>query len=223
MLLDAARRAGVRRIVYAASSSAYGDTATLPKSEDMLPQPLSPYAATKLACEYYMLVFARCYQLDTVALRYFNIFGPRQDPGSTYSGVIARFCLAFAEDLPLTVFGDGEQSRYFTYVDNAVEANLLAARAPERLGGAVLNVGCGERWSLNQMIRALVEITGESRSVTYEPPRAGDVRHSQADLAQIHRRLGHQPVVPFAEGLRRTFEWYKRQAPSNAADRKYPA
>jgi UDP-glucose 4-epimerase len=209
LLLESARQAGVRRLVFAASSSAYGEQDVLPKNEAMRPEPISPYAATKVACEYYLHAFARCYELDTVSLRYFNIFGPRQDPSSPYSGVIARFCQCFVNDQPITIFGDGEQSRDFTYVANAVEANWRAATAKERLGGDVFNVGCGERVTLNRMLETLNELTGRQRRAAYEPSRAGDVRHSLADLTRIRARLGYQPIVSFREGLAKTLDWYR--------------
>lgn len=212
LLLDSARRNNVRRLVFAASSSAYGEKDVLPEHEAMLPEPISPYAATKVACEYYLRAFARCYDLDTVSLRYFNIFGPRQDPSSPYSGAIARFCQSFLNDQPITVFGDGEQSRDFTYVANAVEANWRAATADRRLNGEVFNVGCGQRVTLNQMLQILNDLTGQQRQATYAPARAGDVRHSLASLTRIRERLGYQPIVPFREGLAKTLEWYKGPA-----------
>jgi UDP-glucose 4-epimerase len=209
LLLESARQHNVRRLVFAASSSAYGEKEVLPKDEAMIPEPISPYAATKVACEYYLRAFARCYDLDTVSLRYFNIFGPRQDPSSPYSGVIARFCQSFVNDQAITIFGDGEQSRDFTYVANAVEANWKAATADGRLNGEVFNVGCGERVTLNRMLQSLNELTGQQRQVTYAPPRAGDVLHSLADLTRIRARLGYQPTVGFHDGLAKTLEWYR--------------
>jgi UDP-glucose 4-epimerase len=209
LLLESARQHRVRRLVFAASSSAYGEKEILPKDEAMIPDPVSPYAATKVACEYYLRAFARCYDLDTVSLRYFNIFGPRQDPSSPYSGVIARFCRSFVDDQALTIFGDGEQSRDFTYVTNAVEANWRAATAAGRLDGEVLNVGCGERVTLNRMLDTLNDLTGQRRRAAYAPSRAGDVRHSLADLRRIRERLGYRPIVSFKEGLAKTLEWYK--------------
>jgi len=161
LLLESARQAGVRRLVFASSSSAYGDTPRLPKHEGMSPTPLSPYAATKVACEQYVRAYALCYQLDTVSLRYFNVFGPRQDPSSQYSGVIARFCLAFCSEDGLTIFGDGEQSRDFTYVENVVRANLLAACHPHPLRGEAFNVGAGQRTTLNELLALLNQITGQ--------------------------------------------------------------
>jgi UDP-glucose 4-epimerase len=210
LLLDSARRSGVRRVVFAASSSAYGDKEVLPKEESMLPEPISPYGASKVACEQYVRAFARCYDLDAVSLRYFNIFGPRQDPSSPYSGVIALFCQSFVRDEPITIFGDGEQSRDFTYVANAVEANWLAATAKNRLDGEVLNVGCAERITLNHMLATLNELTGQQREATHAAPRPGDVRHSQADLTRIRQRLGYRPKVSFRDGLAKTLEWYRK-------------
>jgi UDP-glucose 4-epimerase len=208
LLLDTARRQKVRRFVFAGSSSAYGDTEVLPKHESFLPRPLSPYAASKLACEYYLQSFARCYPMDTVTLRYFNIFGPRQDPSSPYSGVIAKFCTAFIRNESLTIFGDGEQSRDFTYVANAVEANWLAATADGRLNGEVFNVGVGERITLNKLVQCLNEITGQSRTVSYEAPRAGDVLHSLADISHARERLKYAPKTNLLDGLRLTYDWY---------------
>jgi UDP-glucose 4-epimerase len=210
LLLDAARRNNVRRVVFAGSSSAYGETPTLPKVETMLPQSLSPYAAAKLAGEFYCVAFARCYPLDTVVLRYFNIFGPRQTASSPYSGVIARFCRSYCLGDPLKIFGDGEQSRDFTYVANVVEANLLAARQPERLNGEIINVGCGESISLNDLIEALNQISGKSLKPIYEASRAGDVMHSLADIRRGFELLKYTPIVNFKEGLARTLYWYQQ-------------
>ena len=211
-LLVAARDAQVKRVVYAASSSAYGDTPTLPKQEDMLPNPISPYAVAKLTGEYYMKSFFRCYGLETVSLRYFNIFGPRQDPTSPYSGVLAKFITQMlANDEPV-IFGDGTQSRDFTYIDNVVAANLLAARAPaEAVAGEVFNVATGTRIGLNETFELLKKITGYRGNVKYGPERAGDVKHSLADLSRSERRLGYKPKVFFEEGLRRTVDWYRGQ------------
>jgi nucleoside-diphosphate-sugar epimerase len=207
-VLMAAREAGVRRVVYAASSSAYGDTETLPKVESMLPSPLSPYAAAKLFGEYYCQVFTRVYGLETVALRYFNIFGPRQDPSSPYSGVISKFVTSLLAGERPVIYGDGEQSRDFTYVDNAVEANLRAAEAPEA-SGQVINIGVGTRITLNQLLAELQRILGTNLPPRSDEPRAGDVRHSLADIRLAQALLGYQPLVPLAEGLRRTVEWYQ--------------
>jgi UDP-glucose 4-epimerase len=209
-LLMAAKDARVKRVVYAASSSAYGDTPTLPKHEGMPPNPISPYAVAKLASEYYMKSFYRCYGLETVCLRYFNIFGPRQDPTSPYSGVLAKFITQMLDNQQPTVFGDGAQSRDFTYIDNVVEANLLAAKAPAaEAAGQVFNVATGTRVDLNETLQLLKEITGYKGDLKYAPERSGDVKHSLADLSLIEKHLGYKPKVSFAEGLRRTVEWYK--------------
>ena len=207
-VLVAARDAKVKRIVFAASSSAYGETPTLPKTESMQPQPISPYGVTKYVGELYAQTFGRCYGLENVSLRYFNIFGPRQDPGSPYSGVLAKFCTAFLEETEPVIFGDGSQSRDFTYVDNAVQANLLACEAP-RASGKVFNVGTGERINLNEIVEALCKISGKRLQPRYDPPRDGDIRDSQADITQARGLLGYEPQVGLAEGLQRTFEWYR--------------
>ncbi len=214
-VLVAAKELKVKRVVFAASSSAYGETPTLPKTEAMQPQPISPYGVTKYVGELYCQTFGRCYGLENVALRYFNIFGPRQDPSSQYSGVLSKFCTAFLEDVPPLVFGDGEQTRDFTYVDNAVQANLLACEAPNA-SGKVFNVGVGGRVSLNEVLRELAKITGKTLAAKYEPPRDGDIRDSQADISEARETLGYDPQVSFEEGLARTFEWY-RSTPMRAA------
>jgi nucleoside-diphosphate-sugar epimerase len=211
-LLMAARDAKVKRVVYAASSSAYGDTPTLPKHEDMAPNPISPYAVAKLASEHYMISFYRCYGLQTVCLRYFNIFGPRQDPGSPYSGVLAKFITQMLKGEQPTILGDGKQSRDFTYVDNAVEANLLGWRVPAmEVAGRVFNVATGRRFDLNETFQILKKLTGYPGKVNYGPERAGDVKHSLADLSRATRHLGYTPKVDFEEGLRRTIDWYRSQ------------
>jgi len=211
-LLVAARDAKVKRVVYAASSSAYGDTPTLPKHEGMPPNPVSPYAVAKLAGEYYMTAFYRCYGLETVSLRYFNIFGPRQDPTSPYSGVLAKFITQMLEGEQPTIFGDGTQSRDFTYIDNAVHANLLAAEAPASdVAGQVFNVATGERADLNQTFELLKKITSYGGDAGYGPERAGDVKHSLADLSRAEKHLGYRPQVRFEEGLRRTVAWYREE------------
>jgi UDP-glucose 4-epimerase len=211
-LLMAARDAKVKRVVYAASSSAYGDTPTLPKHEGMLPNPISPYAVAKLASEYYMTSFFRCYGLETVCLRYFNIFGPRQDPSSPYSGVLAKFITQMLNGKQPTIFGDGTQSRDFTYIDNVVSANLLAVKAPASLAaGQVFNVASGTRVDLNETFQLLKRITGYKGDVKHAPERAGDVKHSLADLSRAEKHLGYKPRVNFEEGLRRTVEWYRGQ------------
>ncbi|MCA1642814.1 MAG: SDR family oxidoreductase [Acidobacteria bacterium] len=209
-LLLAARDAGVRRLVYAASSSAYGDQPTLPKVETMPPDPLSPYAAAKLVGEYYCQVFSRAYGLETVALRYFNIFGPRQDPSSQYSGVISRFIAALAGGTTPVIYGDGEQTRDFTYVANAVEANLLAAESA-RAVGHVINVANGRQTSLNELLSILKGITGRTGVGTdYREPRAGDVRHSLADITRARDLLGYEPRVGMEEGLQKTIDWWEQ-------------
>jgi len=214
-LLVAARDAKVKRVVYAASSSAYGDTPTLPKREDMPPNPISPYAVAKLAGEYYMSSFWRCYGVETVSLRYFNIFGPRQDPTSPYSGVLAKFITQMLRGEQPTIFGDGQQSRDFTYVENAVNANLLACKAPtEEVAGKVFNIATGSRIDLNETFRVLKKLTGYSGQVKYGPERAGDVKHSLADLSLANKHLGYRPTVNFEEGLGRTIEWYRNPSKS---------
>jgi UDP-glucose 4-epimerase len=213
-LLVAARDARVKRVIYAASSSAYGDTPTLPKREDMPPNPISPYATAKLAGEYYMTSFYRCYGLEAVCLRYFNVFGPRQDPGSPYSGVLAKFITQMLKGEAPTIFGDGKQSRDFTYVDNVVEANLLACRADgKEVAGQVLNVATNQRTDLLQTFQILKKLTGYSGDVKYGPERAGDVKHSLADISRAEQHLGYKPKVGFEEGLRRTVEWYRHPEP----------
>jgi nucleoside-diphosphate-sugar epimerase len=211
-VLMAARDAKVKRVVYAASSSAYGDTPTLPKREDMAPNPISPYAVAKLASEHYMISFYRCYGLETVCLRYFNIFGPRQDPTSPYSGVLAKFITQMLKGEQPTILGDGKQSRDFTYVDNAVDANLLACKAPgKEVAGCVFNVATGRRVDLNETFQILKKLTGYPGSVNYGPERAGDVKHSLADMSRATKHLGYTPKVDFEEGLRRTIDWYRNQ------------
>ena len=211
-LLVAARDAKVKRVIYAASSAAYGDTPTLPKREDMPPNPISPYAVAKLASEYYMIAFYRCYGLETVCLRYFNIFGPRQDPTSPYSGVLAKFITQMLQGEQPTIFGDGAQSRDFTYVDNAVDANLRACQAPAaEVAGKVFNIATGRRVDLNETFRALKKIIGYTGNVNYAPERPGDVKHSLADLSQAEKHLGYKTRVDFEEGLRRTIAWYRDQ------------
>ena len=203
-LLEAARLAGVGRVVFAASSSAYGDTEDLPKHEGMLPNPLSPYAAGKLATEHYVRVYARTMGLDGVSLRYFNVFGPRQDPSSPYSGVISLFARIMARGDRPAIYGDGGQTRDFTYVANVVRANLLALDAEAALGGAVFNVGTGEQTSLLDLVAAINAELGTSLQPEFRPGRAGDVRHSLASLDRARAGLGYEPSVGFAEGLRRT-------------------
>jgi UDP-glucose 4-epimerase len=212
-VLVAARAAGVRRVIYAGSSSAYGDTPTLPKHEGMVPNPISPYAVAKLAGEHYMRAFARVYGLETVVLRYFNVFGPYQDPTSHYSGVLAIFCQRMLAGEQPTIYGDGEQSRDFTYIDNVVQGNLLAATAPaEKVSGRMMNLATGNRIALNQTFAILRELTGYSGEVTYAEGRAGDIRDSLADIGLVRELLGYEPVIDFREGLRRTVEWYRASA-----------
>src|SRR5208282_524053 len=209
-LLVAARDAKVKRVVYAASSSAYGDTPTLPKHEGMTPNPISPYAVAKLASEHYMISFFRCYGLETVALRYFNIFGPRQDPSSPYSGVLAKFITQMLAGQQPTIFGDGEQSRDFTYIDNAVDANLLACAAPAtQVAGKVFNVATGRRVTLNETFKALQGLTSYSGSPIYVAERGGDIKHSLADISAAEEHLGYKPTVNFEDGLRKTVDWYR--------------
>ena len=209
-LLDAAREMKVKRIVYAASSSAYGDQPTLPKVEDMLPDPLSPYAVAKLVGEYYSQVFSRVYGLETVSLRYFNVFGPRQDPSSQYSGVISRFIAALLSGEQPVIYGDGEQSRDFTYIANVVDANLKAAETTKGIG-KVINIANGERITLNELLKEVQELTGKSDlAVDYRPPRAGDVLHSLADITRAREYLGFEPRVGLREGLQLTIDWWKQ-------------
>ena len=212
-VLVAARDAKVRRVVYAASSSAYGDTPTLPKHENMKPDPISPYAVAKLASEQYMISFYRCYGLETVCLRYFNIFGPRQDPSSPYSGVLAKFITQMLRGEQPTIHGDGEQSRDFTYIDNAVDANLLACTAPAgKAAGEMFNVATGRRVTLNETFKLLQGLTSYKGQPKYGPERGGDIKHSLADISKAEARLGYKPRVDFEEGLRRTVEWYRKTA-----------
>ena len=212
-LLVAARDAGVRRVVYAASSAAYGESPTLPKHEGMLPAPITPYAVAKLAGEYYLACFTRVYGLETVSLRYFNVFGPYQDPTSHYSGVLAIFCRKMLAGEQPTIYGDGEQSRDFTYIDNVVAGNLLAAEAPsEKVAGQMMNVATGQKITLNQTFEILKGLTGYSGEPAYEEPRAGDIKESLADVSRAQNLLGYKPIVDFSEGLRRTVNWYKAGA-----------
>ncbi|MGH9480668.1 MAG: SDR family oxidoreductase [Terriglobales bacterium] len=209
-LLVAAQEAGVRRIVYAASSSAYGNNPTLPKREEFLPAPLSPYAVAKLAGEHYLAAFHAVHGLCTVSLRYFNVFGPHQDADSAYAAVLAKFINAMLDGQPPQVHGDGEQSRDFTYIDNVVHANLLAAAAAETaVAGRVFNIATGRRVSLNQVLALLRPMLGYQGEVRYGPPRAGDVQHSLADISRAQESLGYQPTVHFDEGLARTVAWYR--------------
>jgi nucleoside-diphosphate-sugar epimerase len=207
-VLVAARKAQVKRVVYASSSSVYGDSPTLPKREDMPPAPLSPYGAQKLFGEIYCGLFWKAFGLETVALRYFNVFGPRQDATSQYSGVLAKFIPAVLQDRQPTIYGDGLQSRDFTFVANVVEANLFACTAPG-VAGEVFNIACGDRITVNSMLEQINKILGKNIAPSYTAVRAGDILHSQADIAKARTRLGFAPAVTFAEGLRRTIEWYR--------------
>lgn len=207
-VLEAARRGRVPRVVYASSSSVYGARPELPKREEQPPAPISPYAVSKVAGEQYAAVWTRLYGVETVGLRYFNVFGPRQDPKSEYAAVIPRFILWGLKGKPLEVHGDGTQSRDFTYIDNVVEANLLAARAPEA-GGEVFNVGCGDRVSLLEIVAKLEALLGRRLSLKHTPPRAGDVPHTLADVGKAKRLLGYTPLVDFDEGFQRTVEYFK--------------
>ena len=207
-VLVAARDARVKRLVYAGSSSAYGNTPTLPKVETMAPAPLSPYALQKLVAEQYCQMFTQLYGLETVTTRYFNVFGPRQDPSSAYSGVISLFISALCEGRAPRIYGDGEQTRDFTYVGNVVDGVLRACHA-EAVSGEVINVATGGRISLNQLFQVVRTLTGAKVEPTYDEPRAGDVKDSQADISKAHRLLGYTPIVSFEEGLNRTVAWYR--------------
>ncbi|MFP4224461.1 MAG: NAD-dependent epimerase/dehydratase family protein [Phycisphaeraceae bacterium] len=210
-VLEAAREAGVQRVMFAASSSAYGDSPTLPKIEDMPVRPKSPYAATKVAGEALMRAYAGCYGLDTVSLRYFNIFGPRQNANSAYAAVIAAFAKALLAGERPRIHGDGEQSRDFTFVENAVQANLLAARAEQPLGGEVLNVACGGKITVNELAEKMAAILGRSDlTAEHGPERAGDVKHSLAELSKTQAAIGYEPVVDFDRGLEVTTRWYEQ-------------
>ena len=207
-ILITARDADVKRVVYASSSSVYGDTPTLPKHEDMKQEPRSPYAVSKLGGELYCQAFYHIYGLETIALRYFNVFGPRQDPKSQYAAVVPKFITALLHGEPPTIFGDGEQSRDFTYIENVVEANLLAAKA-SGVAGEVFNIACGERITINELACMLAEIIGVNIEPEHTPPRSGDVLHSLADISKAKRLLGYEVKVSTPEGLEQTVEWYK--------------
>jgi UDP-glucose 4-epimerase len=211
-VLLAARDANVKRVVYAGSSSAYGDTPTLPKHEEMLPRPISPYAVAKLGGELYMQCFWRVYGLETVTLRYFNVFGPHQDPTSFYSGVLAKFTAQMLRGEQPTIFGDGEQSRDFTFIENVVEANLLTCIAPaEKVAGMVFNAATGSRITLNETFRVLCDLTGYTGVPNYGPVREGDIKDSLADISRAREALGYEPKIDFRDGLRRTVDWYRSQ------------
>lgn len=208
-VLVAARDAKVRRFIFAASSSAYGETPTLPKIETMQPEPISPYGVTKYVGELYAQVFGHTYGLENASIRFFNVFGPRQDPTSQYSGVLSRFMLAVIRGQPPVVFGDGEQSRDFTYIDNIVDETLRACEA-KGASGKVFNGGTGVRITLNQVLKMLEKITGKKIQAKYDPPRTGDIRDSQADISVARKILGYEPIVHFDEGLQRTWDWYHK-------------
>jgi UDP-glucose 4-epimerase len=215
-LLEGARAANVKRVLYAASSSAYGNLPGFPRVETMLPQPIAPYPVQKLAGELYMQSYARVYGLETVCLRYFNIFGPRQTPDSPYSGVIAKWALQMLRSVagddpgPIAIQGDGEQSRDFTYIDNAVSANLLALEAPaEAISARVFNIACGQRFTLNETFRTLARLTGYTHPPTHTEPRPGDIRTSLADITAARVAFGYQPLISFEEGLARTVGWHR--------------
>ncbi|MCL4296055.1 MAG: SDR family oxidoreductase [Anaerolineae bacterium] len=213
-MLQAAKDAGVKRLVYASSSSVYGDNPELPKREIMCPRPLSPYAISKLAGEQYCQTFWRLYGFETVCLRYFNVFGPRQDPTSQYAAVIPRFITALLNQTPLTIFGDGQQSRDFTFIANVVQANLLACTAPAAAGG-IFNIACGQRYTLLDLVAKLATVTGREPQLIHEQTRSGDVPHSQADISQAENILNYKPVVDLQDGLERTVDWFrtKRDVP----------
>jgi len=206
-MLMAAKDAEVKRFVYAASSSAYGDTEVSPKHEKVLPGPKSPYAVNKLVGEYYGRAFYECFGLQTISLRYFNVFGPRQDPASQYAAAIPAFVTAILEDRQPTVYGDGEQSRDFTFIENVIEANLLAAGAPET-HGEVINIACGQSVTINSIIKQINELLGKNIEPIYTDPRPGDVRDSLADISRAQEVIGYKPVVYFDEGLKRAIDWY---------------
>ncbi|MDR7490482.1 MAG: NAD-dependent epimerase/dehydratase family protein [Armatimonadota bacterium] len=221
-LLEAARRAGVRRVVYASSSSVYGDT-PLPKHEGQQPQPKSPYAASKLATEVYSQAYTRAFGLSTVGLRYFNVFGPWQDPASEYAAVIPKFIRLALEGRPLPVHGDGLQSRDFTYIDDVVEANLQAAAAGAEADGAVVNIGAGARHTLLDLVAEIAQVLGQAPQVVHEPPRPGDVRHTEADITLARRLLGYAPRIGFREGLRRTVEAMREEVSTGRVSPVAPA
>ena len=209
-LLNAAKNSKIKRFVYASSSSVYGDTPILPKREDMPPNPQSPYAVTKLTGEYYCSVFYKVYGLPTVSLRYFNVFGPFQDPESQYAAVIPKFINAVLHHNSPVVYGDGEQSRDFTFIDNVVDANILSCRN-DKSSGKVLNIACGNRYTLNRLLTEVSYLTGNKANPQFIEPRSGDIRHSQADISSARELIGYRPKIDFREGLKRTVEWFKGQ------------
>jgi UDP-N-acetylglucosamine/UDP-N-acetylgalactosamine 4-epimerase len=213
-VLQAAREAGAKRVVYASSSSIYGDLETMPKTEDMLPKPLSPYAVSKMAGEKYCQVFTRLYGLETVSLRYFNVFGPRQDPNSQYSAVIPRFVRAIMNGVSPQVHGDGEQSRDFTFIENVVSANLLACgQGLEQLAGEVFNIACGRRITINTLVQSINELVGANVAIEYIPTRPGDVKHSLANIGKAQQFLGYKPDADFKKGLAAVIAWMKKSKP----------
>jgi UDP-N-acetylglucosamine/UDP-N-acetyl-alpha-D-glucosaminouronate 4-epimerase len=210
-VLVAAREAGATRVIVASSCSVYGESPELPKSESMTPVPISPHGVSKWTGELYAQAFTRVYLLETVSLRYFNVFGPRQDPASPYSGVLSLFCTALRDGAPAIVYGDGEQTRDFTYIDNVVQATLLACESPQA-SGLVFNVGMGERHTLNETLKLLEKVSGRPARAKYLPPRPGDVRDSQSDVTLARQKLGYEPSVSLEEGLRRTWQWFAAQS-----------
>jgi UDP-glucose 4-epimerase len=224
-VLDVARRSGVRRVVFAASSAAYGETPALPKREDMVPSPVSPYAVTKLAGEHYLKVFAQIYGIETLNLRYFNVFGPNQKPDGAYAAAIPRFVDAALAGRPITIYGDGEQTRDFCYVDNTVRANLLAASSPRRLTGEVVNIAGGRRIGLNELCRELGRVLGRELAVDHVAPRTGDIRHSLADIGAARELLGYEPLVRWEDGLAPTVAYLRalREEGPSAASRTITA
>jgi UDP-glucose 4-epimerase len=211
MVLEAARKAGVKRVIFAASSAAYGDSPELPKTEAMLPAPISPYAVQKVASEQYLASYSRVFGLETVSLRYFNIFGPRQDPTSQYSGVLARFISMMTKGETPTIFGDGSTSRDFVYIDNVVSANLIAAKTTAPVAGKVFNIATGKRTTLLEAFEVVKEIIGYTGSVNFQPERQGDIKHSLADITLARTVLGYEVVAEFKYGLEKTIDWYKTQ------------
>jgi nucleoside-diphosphate-sugar epimerase len=210
-VLLAARDAGVRRVVFSSSSSVYGDTPTLPKREDMPPSPLSPYAVQKVSGEYYCRIFWQLYGLETVSLRYFNVFGPRQDPQSQYAAVIPRFITAILRDEPPTIYGDGKQTRDFSHVENVIDANVASCAAPKDALGETFNIACGGRTSLLELVKTINEICGKKIKPKFDPPRPGDVRDSQADIKKAQKLLGWKPRINFREGIEKAVAWYQQQ------------
>jgi len=210
-LLLAARDADVKRVVFTSSSSVYGDTPTLPKREEMTPSPLSPYAVHKITGEYYSRVFWRLYGLETISLRYFNVFGPRQDPQSQYAAVIPRFITAIMRDQSPVIFGDGKQTRDFSHIENVIDANVAACEAPKEALGESFNVACGGRISLLDLVETVNKILGKKVNPKFDPPRPGDILHSQADISKAEKLLGWKPRVGFADGIAKTIAWYQRQ------------